>query len=265
MNEKLVKLQSRLDKIDAKLEKIEKLMNKLDAIEHKVSYTDLALMKINGNIVNSGNDIKETRRHIHNLTLMLKLQGIGATNDNTPTDMFQQPTYGSSPYGNASMYKPTCNYRSGALKAEHTQPFDPFKPYNPFLQDGYLSVKDACKRFEELNKLAQEQEQQTQEEQAISNNNYCSNSETYDVRKIKLEDWDKRIEKLGIKITRPTSADNTFLIMDSKYYRDITTRDSNYPNKNLRDGYAWYPELLMDPKTKTYLWSIARIIPTDKE
>ena len=252
MNEKLVKLQSRLDKIDAKLEKIEKLMNKLDAIEHKVSYTDLALMKMNGNIVNSGNDIKETRRHIHNLTLILKLQGIGATNDNTPTDMFQQPIYGSSPNGNATMYKPNCRFSGNGFNNYYQPPFNPYNPNTSFKPS--YSATDAFK-----------EQQAVQEEQAISNNNYCSNSETYDVRKIKLEDWDKRIEKLGIKITRPTSADNTFLIMDSKYYRDITTRDSNYPNKNLRDGYAWYPELLMDPKTKTYLWSIARIIPTDKE
>lgn len=259
MSDKLTKLQSRLDKIDAKLEKIEKLASKLDAIEHKVSYTDLALMKMNGNIVNSSNDIKETRRHIHNLTLMLKLQGIGTTSVNTPADMFQQPTYGSSPNGNTSMYKPTCNFRGDTLNAEHTQPFDPFKPYNPFLQDDFLSVKDAYKRFEELNKLAQEQE--VQEEQVVNakkakNTDYIPTS----MWSIERKDWADKLKELNINATISNSANGTLVNMNPEAYHGIIVYDTKYPDRGLKENYAWYPVKLVDSDSNRYAWTIVKLV-----
>lgn len=85
MNKKLVKLQSRLDKMDAKLEKIEKLASKLDTIEHKVSYTDLALMKMNDRTLNTYNETKETRRYIQSVYNELKIQGNGTCRTNIIT------------------------------------------------------------------------------------------------------------------------------------------------------------------------------------
>lgn len=233
----------------------EEILNRLASLETRVSNLEVKLMDTNKS--NPGllheEAVKFLQKFGSELNRMYGAYGPNQTAMNIqPGDMFQQPMYGSSPNGNASMYKPNCRFTGNGFN-NYYQP--PFNPYNP--NTGFKPSYNATDAFKE--------QQAVQEEQAISNNNYCSNSEAYNARKIKLEDWEKRIEKLGIKITRPTSADNTFLIIDSKYYRDITTRDSNYPNKNLRDGYAWYPELLMDPKTKTYLWSIARIIPTDKE
>lgn len=233
----------------------EEILNRLASLEVRISNLELKLMDTNKS--NPGLLHEEVVKFLQTFGSELnRMYGAYGPNQMAmniqPGGMFQQPIYGSSPNGNATMYKPNCRFSGNGFNNYYQPPFNPYNPNTSFKPS--YSATDAFK-----------EQQAVQEEQAISNNNYCSNSEAYDVRKIKLEDWDKRIEKLGIKITRPTSADNTFLIIDSKYYRDITTRDSNYPNKNLRDGYAWYPELLMDPKTKTYLWSIARIIPTDKE
>ena len=188
-----------------------------------------------------------------------------------PGFMFQQPTYGSSPYGNTSMYKPNCQSTDSAYAMRPNG----FENYHMGANSGLVQptftvtydTSDTHQHTENIdNEVQEEAEKLNSDEKSqddVSETVFAGMEYTGSV--MSREEWLNRLQEVGISPEPAHAPDFVFKHLALGAYKNLVVRSNVYPNKVLQPGYAWYPELLMDPITKTYLWSIVRIIPTDKE
>ena len=291
MSEELNKILGKLDRLDKKLASIDNLVSKLESVEHKLSGHDLTLMKINDSILKSANEAKETRRYVEAISKELNtpkadtsnpgllheevvkfLQTFGSELNRIygaygpnhmamniqPGGMFQQPTYGSSPYGNTSMSKPNCRFTGNGFNNYYQPPFNPYNgPYS------YHSTTAPTDEQEENRNTLVEQEESENNSDEKSQDDVSETVFTgmeYTGITIGREDWLNRLQEVGISPEPAHAPDFVFRHLALGAYKNLAVRSNVYPNKVLQPGYVWYPGILIHKGSNTYQWYIVKLV-----
>lgn len=299
MSEELNKILSKLDRLDKKLASIDNLVSKLESAERKLSGHDLTLMKINDSILKSANEAKETRRYVEAISKGLNtpkadtsnpgllheevvkfLQTFGSELNRMyggygpnhmamnvqPGFMFQQPTYGSSPYGNTSMYKPSCQSTGNGFAMKPNG----FENYQMGANSGLVQptftasygTSDTHQHIENIDNEAQEEAEKLNSDEKsqddVSETVFAGMEYTGSL--MNRADWLNRLQEVGISPEPAHAPDFVFRHLALGAYKNLAVRSNVYPNKVLQPGYVWYPSVLVHKDSNTYQWYIVKII-----
>lgn len=234
----------------------EEILNRLASLEVRISNLELRIMDLNKS--NPGLLHEEVVKFLQlfgsELNRMYGAYGPNQMAMNIqPGFMYQPP-----------MYNPTPGFNPSVHSAGYAMKPNGFENYqmntNSRLVQPTFTVSrgttNAHQRKEDMDDEVQEQHEKINNAKKAKNTDYIPTG----MWSIERKDWADKLKEFNINATITNSADGTLVNMNPEAYHGIIVYDTKYPDRGLKENYAWYPVKLVDSDSNRYAWTIVKLV-----
>lgn len=231
----------------------EEILNRLASLEVRISNLELKLMDTNKS--NPGLLHEEVVKFLQTFGSELnRMYGAYGPNQMAmniqPRFMYQPPMYNPTPGFNPSVHsagyamKPNGfeNYQMNTNSGLAQPTFTPF-----------CGTSNTYQQTEGVDNKAQEQHGKINN---AKNTDYIPAG----VWSIDRKDWADKLKELNINATITNSADRILADINPEAYHGMIVYDTEYPDRELKESYAWYPVKLIDSLSNRYAWTIVKLV-----
>lgn len=234
----------------------EEILNRLASLETRVSNLEVKLMDTNKS--NPGLLHEEVVKFLQTFGSELnRMYGAYGPNQMAmniqPRFMYQPP-----------MYNPTPGVNPNVHSAGYAMKPNGFENYQMGTNSGLVQpmftascgTGDTYQQTENIDNEAQVQHEKLNNTKKAKNTDYILAG----VWSIDRKDWANKLKELNINAIVTNSADGTLVNMNPEAYHGIIVYDTKYPDRGLKENYAWYPVKLIDSNTNRYAWAIVKLV-----
>ena len=236
----------------------EEILNRLASLEVRISNLELKLMDTNKS--NPGLLHEEVVKFLQTFGSELnRMYGAYGPNQMAmniqPRFMYQPPMYNPMPGFNPNVH--SAGYAMKPNGFENYQMDTNSGLVQPVFTSSYNN-NNMYQHTENGDNKAVDNEVQKQHEKInnAKNDNYILAG----VWSIDRKDWAAKLKELNINATITNSADGTLVNMNPEAYHGIIVYDTKYPDRGLKESYAWYPIKLIDSDSNRYAWTIVKLV-----
>lgn len=234
----------------------EEILNRLASLETRVSNLEVKVMNLTTS--NPGLLHEEVVKFLQifgsELNRMYGAYGPNQMAMNIqPRFMYQPP-----------MYNPMPGFNPNVHSVGYAMKPNGFENYQMNTNSGLVQptftascgTGDTYQQTENINSEAQVQHEKLNNTKKVKNTDYIPAG----VWSINRKDWVARLEELNINATITNSADRTLEDMNPDAYHGMIVYDTTYPDRGLKESYAWYPAKLIDSLSNRYAWVIVKLV-----
>lgn len=234
----------------------EEILNRLASLETRVSNLEVKLMDTNKS--NPGLLHEEVVKFLQTFGSELnRMYGAYGPNQMAmniqPRFMYQPPMYNPM-----SGFNPSVHSTNYAMKPNGFENY-PMDTNNGLVQPTFTpfyGTGDTYQQTENIDNEAQVQHEKLNNTKKVKNTVYIPAG----VWSINRKDWVDRLKELNIDATITNSADRTLADMNPEAYHGMIVYNTEYPDRGLKESYAWYPVKLIDSNTHRYAWTIVKLV-----